>query len=46
MRKIFRTVQINLKLREADILIGQGKSVREAVRVLEVIAPNSLPLSP
>ena len=35
-RKIFSTEQIIMKLREAEILIGQGKSVREAVRVLEV----------
>jgi putative transposase len=35
-RKIFTTEQIIMKLREADVLIGQGKSDREAVRALEV----------
>jgi transposase-like protein len=35
-RKIFSTEQIIMKLREADVLIGQGKSVREAVRALEI----------
>jgi transposase-like protein len=35
-RKIFSTEQIIMKLREADVRIGQGKSVREAVRALEI----------
>jgi transposase len=35
-RKVFTAEQIVLKLREAEILLGQGKSVREAVRILEV----------
>jgi len=35
-RRVFTAEQIVLKLREAEILLGQGKSVREAVRVLEI----------
>jgi len=35
-RNTFTTEQIILKLREADVLIGQGKSVREVSRVLEI----------
>jgi transposase-like protein len=35
-RKIFSTEQIIMKLREADVWIGQGKSVRETVRALEI----------
>jgi transposase len=35
-RKQVSPEQIIMKLREADILLGQGKSVREIARVLEV----------
>jgi hypothetical protein len=35
-RKIFSTEQIILKLREAEVLIGQGKSVKGACWVLEI----------
>ncbi len=35
-RRVFTAEQIVLKLREAEILLGQGKSVRETVRVLEI----------
>ena len=35
-RKIFTAEQIIMKLREAEVLLGQGKSVKEASRVLEI----------
>ena len=35
-RKIFSAEQIILKLREAEILLGQDKSVKEACRTLEI----------
>ena len=35
-RKIFSAEQIILKLREAEVLLGQDKSVKEACRVLEI----------
>jgi len=35
-RKILSAEQIVMKLREADILLSQGKSVRETARQLEV----------
>ena len=35
-RKIFSTEQIIMKLREAEVLLGQGKAVKEVCRVLEV----------
>jgi len=35
-RKIFSTEQIIMKLREAEVLLGQNKTVREVCRVLEI----------
>ena len=35
-RKIFSTEQIIMKLREAEVLLGQGKDVKEVCRVLEI----------
>lgn len=35
-RKILSAEQIVMKLREADILLSQGKSVRETARELEI----------
>jgi len=35
-RKRFRPEEIITKLREADILIGQGRTVAEAIRALSV----------
>lgn len=35
-QKIFSTEQIIMKLQEADVLIGQGKSVRETVRAIKI----------
>ena len=35
-RKIFSAEQIIVKLREAEVLLGRGKSVKEACRVLEI----------
>jgi putative transposase len=35
-RKVFSAEQIIMKLREAEVLLGQGKAVKEACRVLEI----------
>ena len=35
-RKTFSTEQIIMKLREAEVLLGQGKSVKDACRMLEI----------
>jgi len=35
-RKIYSAEQIIMKLREAEVLLGQGKSVKEACRALEI----------
>jgi len=35
-RKIFSAEQILMKLREAEILLSQGKNTQEACRVLEI----------
>jgi len=35
-RKVFSAEQIIMKLREAEVLLGQGKKVKEACRVLEI----------
>ena len=35
-RKIFSAEQIIMKLREAEVLLGQGKRVKEVCRVLEI----------
>jgi putative transposase len=35
-RKVFTTEQIIMKLREAEVLLGQGKSVKEVSRLLEI----------
>jgi putative transposase len=35
-RKIFTAEQVIMKLREAEVLVGQGKSIKEACRVLEI----------
>jgi len=35
-RKTYSAEQIIMKLRDADVLIGQGKTVRELCRTLEV----------
>ena len=35
-RKGFRPEEVIAKLREADVLLGQGKKVAEVVKVLEV----------
>jgi len=35
-RKVFSAEQIIIKLREAEVLLGQGKSVKEACRVLGI----------
>lgn len=35
-RKIFSAEQILMKLREAEVLLSQGKSVKEACRALEI----------
>ena len=35
-RKIFSAEQILMKLREGEVLLSQGKSVKEACRVLEI----------
>jgi len=35
-RKVFSAEQIIMKLREAEVLLGQGKNVKEASRVLEI----------
>jgi transposase-like protein len=33
---VYSTEQIIMKLREAEVLLGQGKSVKGACRVLEI----------
>ena len=35
-RKVFSAEQIIMKLREAEVLLGQGKNVKEACRALEI----------
>jgi len=35
-RKIFSAEQIIMKLREAEVLLSQGKSTKEACRALEI----------
>jgi putative transposase len=35
-RKTYSAEQIIMKLREAEVLLGQGKAVKEACRVLEI----------
>jgi len=35
-RKVFSAEQIIMKLREAEVLLGQGKAVKEACRMLEI----------
>ena len=35
-RKIFSAEQILMKLREAEVLLSQGKSTKEVCRVLEI----------
>ena len=35
-RKVFSAEQIIMKLREAEVLLGQGKNVKAACRVLEI----------
>jgi putative transposase len=35
-RKIYSAEQIIMKLREAEVLLGQGKKVKEVCRVLEI----------
>jgi len=35
-RKVFSAEQIIMKLREAEVLLGQGKNVKETSRVLEI----------
>jgi transposase-like protein len=35
-RKIFSAEQIIMKLREAEVLLGQGKNVKEVCRALEI----------
>ena len=35
-RKIFSAEKIIVKLREAEVLLGQSKTVKEACRVLEI----------
>jgi putative transposase len=35
-RKIFSAEKIIIKLREAEVLLGQDKTVKEACRVLEI----------
>jgi putative transposase len=35
-RKVFSAEQILMKLREAEVLLGQDKTVKEACRVLEI----------
>ena len=35
-RKIFTAEQIIMKLREAEVLLSQGKNAKEACRVLEI----------
>jgi transposase-like protein len=35
-RKVFSAEQIIMKLREAEVLLSRGKSVKEACRVLEI----------
>jgi putative transposase len=35
-RKVFSAEQIIMKLREAEVLLGQGNNVKEACRVLEI----------
>jgi len=35
-RKVFSGEQIIMKLREAEVLLGQGKSVKEVCRALEI----------
>jgi putative transposase len=35
-RKIFTAEHIIMKLREAEVLVGQGKSIKEVCRVLEI----------
>ena len=35
-RKNYTAEQIIIKLREADVLLGQGKNVKEACRALEI----------
>ena len=35
-RKVFSAEQIIMKLRETEVLLGQGKNVKEACRVLEI----------
>jgi len=41
-RKIFSAEQILMKLREAEVLLSQGKSTKEACRVLDL---DNLPRS-
>jgi putative transposase len=35
-RKIFTPEQIIMKLREAEVLLSQGKSAKEVIRMLEI----------
>jgi putative transposase len=35
-RKIYSGEQIIVKLREAEVLLGQGKNIKETCRVLEI----------
>jgi hypothetical protein len=35
-RKIFSTGQVILKLREAEVLLGKNKTVKEVCRMLEI----------
>jgi len=35
-RKVYTAEQIIMKLREAEVLLGKGKSVKEACRALEI----------
>jgi transposase-like protein len=35
-RKVFSSEQIIMKLREAEVLLSQGKSTKEVCRVLEI----------
>ena len=39
-RKMFSTEQIIMKLRKAEVLVGQGKTVKEICRVLEIRSAN------
>ena len=35
-RKMFSSEQIIMKLREAEVMLSQGKNTKEACRVLEI----------